>query len=76
MHYLTAVICAINFFLIISLYPHISKGTAIELLIFSGLDIELKFNVDSFNFLMGVISSFVWILSSVYAVEYQKEDKA
>ncbi|MFH1287270.1 MAG: proton-conducting transporter membrane subunit, partial [bacterium] len=46
------------------------------LLIFSGLDIELKFNVDSFNFLMGVISSFVWILSSVYAVEYQKEDKA
>lgn len=76
MHYLTVVICAINFFLIISLYPYISEGTVIELAIFSGRNIELKFNVDSFDFFIGIISSFVWILSSVYAVEYQKEDKA
>ncbi|MDD5773006.1 MAG: proton-conducting transporter membrane subunit [bacterium] len=76
MHNLVPVICAANFLLIMSIYPYIFSGNIIELTIFNGLDIELKFSVDSFNFFMGGISVFIWILSSVYAVEYQKQDEA
>lgn len=76
MHYLVPVICAINFLLIMSLYPNVFSENIIELKILTGLDIELNFSADSFNIFMGIISSFIWILSSVYAVEYQKEDEA
>ena len=76
MHYLVPVFCAIDFLLIISIYPNIFSGNIIELKIFNGLDVELKFSVDRFNLFMGIISSFIWILSSVYAIEYQKEDEA
>ena len=75
-HYLVPVVCAVNFLLIMYIYPNIAGGNIVELTIFNGLDIEMKFNVDNFNLFMGIISSFIWILASVYAIEYQKEDEA
>ena len=73
---LTAVICGIVFSLTLFLYPSISRGVVRELNIKFALPIAISFRVDALGFFLGFISSLLWFLTSVYAIEYMKKEHA
>jgi multicomponent Na+:H+ antiporter subunit D len=73
---LTAATCGLVFFLTLLLYPTISKGVISELLIKFALPIAISFRVDALSFFLGFISSLLWFLASIYAIEYMKHEHA
>lgn len=69
-------ICGLVFFLVSLLYPVVSHGRILAFKITSALPLPLHFRVDKLGLLLGLISSFLWFLASVYAVEYMKPEHA
>ncbi|MDI6689383.1 MAG: proton-conducting transporter membrane subunit [Actinomycetota bacterium] len=73
---LTAIICGITFFLVCLMYPAIARGYIVELRFYSLLPVVLTLYVDSLGFLLGFISSLLWFMASLYAIEYMKPEHA
>jgi multicomponent Na+:H+ antiporter subunit D len=72
----TAIITGVSFLLVCSLYPAIAKGKIINWSIKFALPITVSFRVDALGFFLGFISSLLWFLASVYAIEYMKHEHA
>jgi formate hydrogenlyase subunit 3/multisubunit Na+/H+ antiporter MnhD subunit len=67
---------AASFLLIASLYPIIAEGTQIEytanILLLEGM----RFYVDGTGFIFALITSFVWLLATIYSVGYMTHEHA
>ncbi len=56
-------------------YPVISTGSTINFRIGSVLLLGISFKIDIFSFFMVAVVSLLWILISIYAVEYMENDR-
>lgn len=72
----TASVCGLVFFLTSLLYPTINSGKILGFKITSALPLPLNFRVDRLGLLLALISSFLWFLASVYAIEYMRPEHA
>lgn len=72
----TAFITGVTFLLVCSLYPAIAAGKVINWSIRFALPITISFRVDALGFFLGFISSLLWFMASVYAIEYMKHEHA
>ncbi|MHC1742258.1 MAG: monovalent cation/H+ antiporter subunit D family protein [Syntrophobacteraceae bacterium] len=66
----------IKFLIVISMVPTILAGQTIEynlVTFYQGIDI--KFRVDAFGLLFATVSSFLWILTTVYSMGYMRSNK-
>ncbi len=67
---LTAIATFLSFLVILSMYPYIQADKIIGIGFNTDLLIHLSFRVDSLGYLVGLISSFIWAMSSIYAIGY------
>ncbi len=66
----------IKFSIVISMAPAILSGHVIEYTLFHTLPgVDFKLRVDSLSMVFATISSFLWILASVYSVGYMRSAK-
>lgn len=66
----------VMFLMVLSMLPPVLQGKVIEyhlLTLFPGLD--LKFRVDPFGLIFGLIASFLWIVTSFYSIGYMRSLK-
>jgi multicomponent Na+:H+ antiporter subunit D len=73
---LTAVISGLVFALVLPLYFPIARGEVNEFNLGFVLPINISFRVDALGLFLGIISSFLWFLASIYAIEYMKHEHA
>ncbi len=72
-HYLfTAITTCVTFLLVVLMYPQIKGGGGLEYVIDTGLGFNFDFFVSPLEFLMGLVSSFLWMIASIYAIEYME----
>ncbi|MBI5191940.1 MAG: monovalent cation/H+ antiporter subunit D family protein [Nitrospirae bacterium] len=73
----TAFVAAIiTFSIVISMAPAILSGENLEFTLFHTLPgVDFKFHVDALSMVFATISSFLWILASVYSVGYMRSAK-
>ncbi|MFW5976659.1 MAG: monovalent cation/H+ antiporter subunit D family protein, partial [Bacillota bacterium] len=58
------------------LYPYIAGKDSILLSFPSLLLVGISFKVDIFSYLLGVVVSLIWVLISLYSLDYMKKDHA
>ncbi|MEW6088439.1 MAG: proton-conducting transporter membrane subunit [bacterium] len=75
-HYLVACIAHITSFLcIIGMFPSVViDGKILEILFDTGLGPPLHFKADLIGFYFAFIASFLWVLASIYSIEYMKKE--
>ena len=65
------------FLAVISLYPRIVGGGVIHYTLFEILpQLEISFRVDLLSFNLAALSSFVWLLCTVYSIDYMAREHA
>ncbi len=69
-------VAALTFLLVLSMYPAVARGEKLLFIIDTGLQVKLSFMADPLSMLVGLISSVVWLLASIYAVEYMRGEHA
>ncbi len=68
---------AITFLSTAALYPQIAAGRTVSYELFSLLpNLSLSFRVDILGFCLLLLSSFVWLLVTVYSLDYMRGDHA
>jgi len=72
----TAFTTLVTFLIVASMYPSITAGNILQMRVETGFEIPFSFFADSFSLLVGLSSSVLWMLSTVYSVEYMKEKHA
>ncbi|HHX73613.1 MAG TPA: monovalent cation/H+ antiporter subunit D family protein [Firmicutes bacterium] len=66
---------AITFLSVAALYPLITGGEIIQLQLFSLLpNLAVSFRVDILSFSLALLASFVWMLVTVYSLEYMRHE--
>jgi len=75
-NWFTALAAAASLVVILMMYPYIHAGNALEKVFDTGAMIRFSFMADSLSFLVGLISVFLWMLASVYGVEYMRKEHA
>lgn len=61
----------VTFLSVLSLYPYMMAGNIIEYSMFQLLpNLEISFRVDILSFALALLSSFVWMLVSIYSIDY------
>ncbi|MGA1823297.1 MAG: complex I subunit 5 family protein [bacterium] len=75
-YYYSVIVCLITFLIVISMWPQIKAGKILDLSLDTGLGIDFSFRSDMLSLYMGILSAFLWLLSSVYAIEYMKSSHA
>lgn len=69
----TFIAAIIKFLIVVSLLPLILKGATIEYTIAEiTTNLSIKLRVDSFGMLFALISTFLWIVTSLYSVGYMR----
>ena len=71
-----AAICGCVFLLTCLMYPAVRSGKVLSFKIAMALPLPLNFRIDQFGLLLALITSFLWFLASVYAIEYMKPEHA
>jgi multicomponent Na+:H+ antiporter subunit D len=63
----------IKFFIVVSMAPTILQGIPIEYQVAEVLPgVAIRFYVDTFGLLFALVSSFLWIITSVYSIGYMR----
>lgn len=70
----TALATFLTFCVVAFMYPVIHSGEILTKTIDTGYKIKFEMMADSLSFLAGVISIVIWMLSSVYSVEYMDRE--
>ncbi|NLM45794.1 MAG: monovalent cation/H+ antiporter subunit D family protein [Firmicutes bacterium] len=66
---------AVTFLSVAALYPHVIGGEIIRLQLFSLLpNLVVSFRVDVLSFSLSLLASFVWLLVTVYSLEYMRHE--
>ncbi|HCJ67112.1 MAG TPA: monovalent cation/H+ antiporter subunit D family protein [Elusimicrobia bacterium] len=69
--FFVALVCLLCFFATVSLYPKIRANEVVTSGMWNpGIGINLYLRVDALSFLIGLISAFLWMLASIYSIEY------
>lgn len=69
----TLAAAVIKFLLIASMIPAVLQGRQIEFTVAQVLpSVAIQFRVDSFGLLFALVSSFLWIVTSVYSIGYMR----
>ncbi len=75
--YLASLTTVIVFLLTALQYQYISEGKVIEFTLTSSSTLfPIKFYLDSFGFLFAIITSFVWMLATIYSIKYMEKEHA
>ncbi|NLM52011.1 MAG: NADH-quinone oxidoreductase subunit M [Firmicutes bacterium] len=65
----------ITFVSVLSLFPFIAAGEIIEVQLFSLLpNVMVSFRVDVLSFSLSILSSFVWMLATIYSLDYMRHE--
>jgi len=72
----TAFTTLVTFLIVASMYPSITAGNILQKNVETGFHIPFSFFADFFSLLVGLSSSALWMLSTVYAVEYMHRKHA
>ncbi len=72
----TAIITLITFFIIALMYPSIKAGNILVNTLKTGIPVGFSFRIDALGFFIGLIASFIWMLSSFYAIEFMRKTHA
>jgi multicomponent Na+:H+ antiporter subunit D len=68
---LSVATAVVTFLSVVALYPEITAGNIIEYRLFQLLpNLEISFRVDILSFSLAVLASFVWMLVTVYSIDY------
>lgn len=70
--WVTAITCGLTFMATCFMYPTVSQGKVIEQSFDVGFPILISFRVDALGLILAMISSFLWFMASLYAVEYMR----
>jgi multicomponent Na+:H+ antiporter subunit D len=72
---LSVAAAAVSFLSVAALYPFIAGGEIIQLQLFSLLpNLSVSFRVDILSFSLALLASFVWLLVTVYSLEYMRHE--
>ncbi|MEW6088437.1 MAG: proton-conducting transporter membrane subunit [bacterium] len=66
----TVLITVITFLIVLKMYPAINSGNILQLEINTGFRIGFLCQADMLSFFVGFISAFIWMLTSIYSIEY------
>ena len=72
----TALAAAMSLVVILMMYPHIHAGNTLEKVFDTGAMVKFSFMADSLSFLVGLTSVFLWMLASIYGIEYMHKGHA
>ncbi len=72
----TFIVSSVNLVIVLLMYPGIKAGNTLNMSLDTGLGFNFVFRADMLGFFVGIISIFLWTLSSFYAIEYMKESHA
>lgn len=72
----TALAAAMSLVVILMMYPHIHAGNTLEKVFDTGAMVKFSFMADSLSFLVGLISIVLWMLASIYGIEYMHKGHA
>jgi len=65
----------VTFLSVVALYPEIMAGNIIEYQMFELLpNLGISFRVDILSFSLAVLSSFIWMLVTVYSLDYMRKE--
>lgn len=70
----TAFANLVAFVVVAGMYPAVSQGTILQVVLDSGLRIKLAFMADSLSLIAGLVSVGVWMLASFYSVGYMAHE--
>ncbi len=74
---LSIVTAAITFILTLSLYGFVVGGGEIQLTLFEVLpNLEISMRLDLLSFCLAALASFVWLLCTIYSVDYMAKEHA
>ncbi len=69
----TFVAAGIKFLIVISMLPFVLKGGEIQYTLFQVFpDLGISFRVDAFGMLFAIVSSSLWIVTSIYSIGYMR----
>lgn len=71
-NYFAILITLVEFILIISLFPYLESGRETSATWFAFAGLGLDFTLDGFRFIYGIITSFMWLATTIFSVEYFK----
>lgn len=66
----TVFVTALAFLAVLMMFGAINKGDILQTVVSTGFKIDFVFQVDALGFFVGFISVFIWMLTSIYSVEY------
>ena len=66
----TVFITSLTFVVVLLMYSDISNGNILQIVLHSGFSIGFNFRVDALGYFVGFISTFIWVLASIYSLEY------
>lgn len=72
----TALAAAMSLVVILMMYPHIHAGNTLEKVFDTGAMVKFSFMADSLSFMVGLISIVLWMLVSIYGIEYMHKGHA
>ena len=65
----------ITFLSVVLLFPYILAGEIIEVKLFSLLpNLVVSFRVDILSFSLSILSSFIWMLATIYSLDYMRHE--
>jgi multicomponent Na+:H+ antiporter subunit D len=74
---LAVVTSAVAFILTMTLYPTIAAGRIIQHTLFEILpNLEISIRLDILSFSLAILASFVWLLCTVYSIDYMSKEHA
>jgi len=73
---LTALATALSLVVILLMFPHIHVGNTLKMEFNPGSMISLSFMADGLSFLVGLISIIIWMMASIYGIEYMRKEHA
>lgn len=72
---LSVATAVVTFMSVLAMYPVVMGGKIIEYRLFQLLpNLQVSFRVDILGFSLAVLSSFVWMLVSIYSIDYMSHD--
>jgi multicomponent Na+:H+ antiporter subunit D len=67
----------VTFLAVISLYPRIIGGEVIQFTFFEILpELHISFRVDLLSFCLAALSAFIWVLCTIYSIDYMAREHA
>ncbi len=71
-NYFAVFIAVVEFIVMIGLFPYLTNDLATSFTWFNFAGLGLDFTLDGFRFIYGIITTFMWLATTMFSVEYFK----